>query len=486
MRVRAFSRDAGSAPGLLGSASVYTLGTLVQGAGALLLVPFVTRTLGPTEYGAVAVAVVFSQFAASFVGLGLRAAVLRVFYRREHHGSGAERVLLTTLLAAAGLTGALLLLVTLPLLGATSSALAEPGLLVAAVALTIFSVWTAGVTAVLQAEQRPLAFVGLNLVGAIGGGALGLVLLQSWPRPVVYVLGVAGGWLVAASVGLLLVRPPLRLAPQGLLRWALALSMPTLPHAFALQVIVLSDRLLVERYVGLDEAGRYTLAYLVGFLGGHLVLGINNAWVTRLYGWDWLAGAQQFAGDVRRLGLTAAFAAGAIALVAPWALAVLAPASYAPSQLTVTAVTVAASVPLFFAYLASVAVLFHAEVTRDLLWMAPVAAVANVVLNVALIPRFGPTGAAAATVASYGLLAVVVAAVARHRVAPTGVGRAMVPGIVCGVATCTVAGLLPASGAAGTLSRSAGILTLGAVALFTATRSGVATSATGRTSHEAS
>jgi len=105
---------------------------------------------------------------------------------------------------------------------------------------------------------------------------------------------------------------------------------------------------------------------------------------------------------------------GCVALLAPVALDLVAPASYRVDDLTsVTAVLAVAIVPMLL-YQSHVQVLFQRGRTGTLGWASPLAAVVNIVLTIVLVARWGLIGAAVATVASYCVQAVVIRAAARR------------------------------------------------------------------------
>ncbi len=191
------------------------------------------------------------------------------------------------------------------------------------------------------------------------------------------------------------------------MRNALRVGLPTIPHGLALYLLSAGDRVVVERLEGLSAAGAYYIAYAVGSLAIFLVTALNGAWGPILYGseregrWRFLADS---AVEVTRV---VAFAAGALALGAPIALKLFAPADYDLSGLGDVSALVAASALFYLWYITSYNVIIWRGHTGILAVATPISAVVNLALCAALIPPLGVEGAALATLFSYGLLAVI-------------------------------------------------------------------------------
>jgi len=147
-----------------------------------------------------------------------------------------------------------------------------------------------------------------------------------------------------------------------------------------------------------------------------------------------------------------------------------APPSYDPATLTDVTVLVAASLLPYVLYLSHVHIVFFHRRTGVLALATPVAAAVNVALNVVLIPRWGLGGAALASLLGYGLLAALVAVVARRiQVVPWDLRRWLLAGVV-GVVVVAAALALPASGAVAVTIRAGATVAAAAALLVVARR----------------
>lgn len=146
-----------------------------------------------------------------------------------------------------------------------------------------------------------------------------------------------------------------------------------------------------------------------------LVGALNQAWAPIIYAssdGDRATILRDTSASVHRV---AAFLVCGVALLSPVALRIAAPPEIAEVDglLRVTAV-IAFATMLQVSYLSQVHLLFQHQKTRPLAVITPSVAIANVVANLWLVPRFGLLAAAVTTVASYALQAEMIRRVSRR------------------------------------------------------------------------
>lgn len=436
----------------------------VQLLAYVAVMPIVTRLLDETAYGTVALALVVFQALAAVAPLGLTSVVAWSLYEKE---PDAERRSQRLLVATAGIATVLAAAawVTGPVWSHLFNGLGFDGPLQLAVLLVVPVTVQAAALSIFQAQGRPVAFVATTLVVTVGGQGLGLALLFVRATPSSYLAGVLAGAVAGAVLALALM--PLRTvrpAPIDRVRSAVQHGGPTIAHLLGFMLLALADRVLVERELGIDAAARYQVAYVVGSVGSVVLYGLNNAWAPMVY-------ADADDGRWRTLTTTSVPVAwlvgvlvAAVGLAAPVGLRILAPPSYAPEELAGVATLVAAATLFDFVYLASVMVLFKRKRTAMLLLAMPLAALLNVGLNVVLLPIWGLTAAAAATVAGYALLAGLVGLASRRQAAVPWNRPALAEAGVTGLVGVGLALVLPTSGA-GLVVRLALVAGLAGVAL---------------------
>lgn len=433
---------------LFGRGSVFTIATACQMSAAVLIMPVITRLLSKTEFGHVATSLVVVQILMFLVALGLPSAITLEYFDRRGGLSAARSLVVLSIGVAIVMAAAI------DLLGPVwtrwvFSGLSYHGALRVAVWSTVPMSVVVAAQALLRATDRAAPFIVVTAISTAGAQLLGFCFVTFGAASATsYMLGVGLGLTVAAAAGLVLCGIDLSRVRDGrLIRAALHVGIPTIPHAMGVYLVGAGDRIIIQRLEGLGPVARYQVAYLVGALGLTLAGALNNAWGPLVYGtpadrrWDVLA--ETTAGLYRLAGVVAS----GIAIGAPLALLAVAPGSYHPRALAPVCAVVALSLIPFVGYLSNAYPIFHYRKVWALAWSTPLSAAVNVVLNLVLVPRFGLIGAAYATVLTYGSQALLARRAARKLVTvPWRRGLATRAWAVAltGVA---VGALLPATGA---------------------------------------
>ena len=383
-------------------------------------------------------------------GLGLTVGILRVV---ALEGLQAGRAVLGMSLAAvAAMTAGLV---------ASSSSWAEVfgfGNAHEALLLTVlwsgFSACTWVSVALARAADRLAAVLVVDAIQLAGTQALGLAFAATASdRVTAYLLGVAIAQAVALAAGLCYVRPVVRFWRYRMtLGRALAFSLPVLPLALSTFVLSASDRLVISRDLGPAAVGRYQIAYGLACVALILVGALGTQWLPSLL--------QVRATAARQRAITAARDRLAVMLVPtvlglsagiPEVLRFWVGGSYDVKGLTVVVATVAVSTIPFTLYTCHQLVLLAEGSTSRIAMIMVVSALANVLLNVILVPLLGINGSAYATLLAYAVLWVCTALVTRGAaIGPSPSPRtAGVLVLASGLAGLSL--LLPITGVGGTL-----------------------------------
>ncbi|MDQ1653565.1 MAG: hypothetical protein QOI35_2765, partial [Cryptosporangiaceae bacterium] len=423
--------DRSASRALLGRGSIYTLATAVQLAGAVLVIPALTRVLPKDELGIATVGVVITATIGLLLAAGLPGAITREYFQ----GPEGERNVGAMVTLSAGLS---------VLLGGVAFALGplwagplhgfRPAFMVATATAITYSVIVTG-QAVQRARNQPGRFVLVVALNVVGGQLLGILLVLTVSRTAVaYLAGIAVASVAGAVLSLVWCRPSIRgLGDRVALKRWFAIALPTVPHMAALYLMTAGDRYIVLH--GLNEGGaaEYNVSYQVGALGITLVAAANNAWAPLIYGAPEKTRWQTLAITTADMLRVAAIVAAGLAMAAPLGLWLAAPSGkYDVGALTpVVALTALATVP-YVLYLASAHVLFQRGRTVALIWISPLAVLASLAVKAVVLPRFGLAGIALVTAVAYGLLATLVgwerrklATVPWHRRWPEFVGAAV-------------------------------------------------------------
>ncbi len=392
--------------------AAYTAASILSKFIAVALLPLYTRYLTPADYGAAEVMFAAVVSASIVVRLGTIEALLR-FYYKDDEDPGA---IVATSFAALFWVATAATLVALPFAKPISEALlghkvvvelAREGHSAADLArISIGGLWVLTMFEYLltlfRLEERARAFfvttilnvgvtIGLTVVLIVGKGegARGL-LLGSYASGAAFVLGLI--FVHRRRLSLLVDRP--------LLRRLMRFGLPTMPAELSLYLLNFVDRIIIVRSAGLAEAGLYSLAVKFAQAVNVLVRGFQLAWPPLAY-------SIRDDGEARRAYATivtwfvagCAFVVTGMWLLSRWIVRALAAPEFFGSYKAIGLISTA--VTLYALYMVLVVILGRTGRTGFNFPAAIAGLLANVALNLALVPPLGIVGAGLALVASY-------------------------------------------------------------------------------------
>jgi O-antigen/teichoic acid export membrane protein len=187
-------------------------------------------------------------------------------------------------------------------------------------------------------------------------------------------------------------------------------GLPLVPAALALIAINFGDRFFLAHLADLAEVGRYELGARIASAMVLLLTAFRTAWPAFAYSIEDEEEARRTYGYVLTyLIVVASWVALGLGLLAPWLVRLLAPANevFRPGERVVAPLAFAAA--LYAGYIVVAIGIGRARRTGFNWVVTGIAALVNVALNLVLVPRYGMERAAAATVAAYAVLFVVMA-----------------------------------------------------------------------------
>ncbi len=411
------------------SSSAYLLAALAQKGVAFILLPIYTRRIPTQGYGTLELLSAFSSAVFMVLLFGLPAAVNKCFHRDCRTEERKKQLLPTALI----LSLPILFIGTIPfwyqasrislyLLGTEADALLVRLAILGGLAFSTNTLLLAG----LRAEERAAAY-----------GVLAVVQFTSTMAFNIYFVVVMGmeaeGVLWGNLLGTCIVLPlSLILATQGalfqlnrsLVGPLLVFGVLVLPAAASGWIIDLSDRYLLTRLAGLDEVAVYGVGYKVGMLLQLLVVWpFQLAWPAVSFSISEREDYKQtYAAMLTYLWLILAYAIVGVSIAARVFLPHIVGPGYGSAYLVVPLIALAYGLNGVH-YCVSPGI-HVANKTRTLAALTAMAAVANIGLNLLLIPDYGMMGAAFSTVLAFGLLAVGAIAVGqRYNPVPYEYGR---------------------------------------------------------------
>ena len=390
---------------------IYGLGNVAVQAVGLLTLPVFGRVFSEAEYGVLELATVTLAALAIVADVGLASASQRSWFDYTDEQHLERRVVMSTAiivsLAASGTICAALVLAREPVsewLFAGQQYTTVVVLLAAALPLTIL--------AQLLRELMRLRFrawnymmsasLGAAITGFLGAGAV--LFLDAGLDGVLW--GIVIGTGAAALYGLVVVRADLGASvSSGELRTMLAYGLPLVPAALAVWALTFIDRIMLGRLSDLAQVGEYAVANRVAMP----LLFAVAAFVTAFS--PFILAAHSEEPDKEKqirarvlIYLTAGLVlmALALSLFAREIIEIVAPRfdeAYRATGL------VAAGLVAFGLSTVTMTGLAITRRTGHVAVAAAVAAAVNIGLNLLLIPPWGMSGAAAASLVAYAVLA---------------------------------------------------------------------------------
>ena len=443
--------------------AAYTAASILSKVIAVALLPLYTRYLTTEDYGAAEILFAAVVTASIIVRFGLIEAILRFYYlddedpRRVVKATFAGLFWLSTLGA----------LVALPFAGPLSELLLDPKELPPGVSATelvqiaigglwVLTMWEFMLT-LFRLDERARAFFAttiLNVVAAITLTVVLVVGLDEGARGLLLGSYASGGAFVLVLIALQWRR--LSLWPEpALLRRLFRFGLPTMPAEVSLYALNFVDRLIIVRSLGLAEAGLYSLGVKFAQAVNVLVRGFQLAWPPLAYSIRDDDEARRFYATVVTLFVAGcSFVVAGMWLFSRWIVRALAAPEYFASHEVIG--LIAAAVTLYALYLVLVVILGRTGRTEFNLPAALTALVANVVLNLILVPPLGIVGAGLALVVSYLLvLGLMYAFTQRLFPVPYEWGRLLRVVLTVAALVGLAELLVPTEGAAGLLLRAA-------------------------------
>ena len=388
-------------------------GTAIYGSGEIaiqalnfLLLPLYVDYLSKADYGIIALLATVEAPAKLIFRWGLDGAFMRYWY--DFEDEAARQKLTSTLFFFLLAVNGLLLIASLAAAPLLSEWLLEtPGYTVA-LQLVLLNTFAIGFTFipfhVLRIQKRAAQFSGLSLARSVSTLVLRLALIVGLGYGVMGI--VLADIIVTAVLMLVLVRwfaPLIRpVFSSDVLRTSLKFGLPRVPHGFALQVMSMADRVILQRFTSLDVVGVYAIGVSFGLVPKIALGAFESAWAPFYYATAREPDAKRVFTTVTTYGITVlALMTAGLAAVASDLLHVMTRGRFVEAAPVVG--WTAIGVFFYGVYLLTSIGLNITTNTRYYPVSTAVGAVVNVGLNFLLIPSYGMLGAAWANGASYAV-----------------------------------------------------------------------------------
>lgn len=435
--------------------AAYTASSILSKLVAVFLLPVYTSYLSPSDYGAAEVMLASVIAVSIVIRLGVIEGILRFYYLTDESAEAVVATGFASLFWTATVGAGIALLFAAPisqaLLGHEDAGLAR----LAVLGLWTLTLWEYALT-LLRLDERAKAYFTITIVSVALTipVTVWLVVVERLGADAI-LLGTFGTGAVVLVWRLWQERRRLSLVPdRPLLRRMLRFGFPTMPAELSLYSLNFIDRIVLVRFAGLAEAGLYALA--IKFANAMQVLsrGFQLAFPPLAYSIvDDEEARRAYALILTWFVAVLAFAVTGLWLLAPWLVRALSTPEYFRAHEAVG--LLATGIALYAVYLVLLIILGRTRRTELNFPATAAGTVANVGLNIALVPPLGIVGAGLALIASYVVVLVLMYAFTQRLFPVAYEWRRLL--LVVGLAVAVVGGaeaFLPQSGIAALAGRT--------------------------------
>lgn len=390
---------------------IYLSSSVISKGAPFILLPFLTSYLEPEEFGVLAVFLVINAFYGAVIGMSMHANITKNFFHRTKPDLATIAGNVYFILF---ITTIFYLLVTLLLMLFINNFFSIPikYLLISPV-IAFFGMANQIYLTVLRNEGRAYAFGMFEITNAFFSMAATLFFLiyldYGWPSQV---FGVALTSIVLSVIGVTYLYKNNYLnftfskqESSSILR----LSVPLIPHVIGGTLIAMSDRLFIERMVGLESVALYSIGYSFGMIVSLFVDSLIKAWSPWFY--KQLAKPtyerkKKIVKSTYAYLISIFILALVISIVGKFILPYVVAESYDGASRYILWIALGYAVQgvykIFFPYLV------HISKTGFLAFSTMIAATTNLIFNFILISKYGAIGSAYATILSFAVSALLV------------------------------------------------------------------------------
>ena len=386
--------------------AIYGSGDVAVQILNFLLLPLYVVYLTKADYGVIALLAAVEAPAKLFFRWGVDGAFMRYWYDCED--DAARQRLASTLFFFLLAVNGILLVASVAAAPFLSERLLESPGYTLALQLVLLNTFAIGFTFipfhVLRIQNRAAQFSGLTLARSLSTLLLRLGLIVGLGYGVMGI--VLADVIVTALLMLVLLRwfaPLIRpVFSRDVLRAALKFGLPRVPHGFALQVMSVADRVILQRFTSLEVVGVYSMGVSFGLVPKIALGAFESAWAPFYYATSREPDAKRVFTTVATYGITVlALMTAGLSAIAADLLDVMTGGRFVEAAPVVT--WTAIGVFFYGVYLLTSIGLNITTNTKYYPVSTAVGAAVNVGLNFVLIPSYGMLGAAWANGASYAV-----------------------------------------------------------------------------------
>ena len=385
--------------------AIYGLGGILSRVLAVLLLPLYTSYLGTAGFGKIEQITALTTVLVIVLSAGISSAFFRFYFDSKDPERRIVVVRTTFWFTMAMATVGLILGFAFATPIAHLLSLGDEPWLVRAGAVGLWAQMNySQLTNLFRAEERAVQFVIASIANILITVGMTVLLVVGLDKGAAgAVVGNFIGTLAVYLVLLVYRRYQLGLQfDRQLFREMNRFGLPLVPSALFLWVINFVDRVFVGHYKGISEVGVYSLAVRTSSVVVFLMIAFRLAWPAFAYSIEDDSSARRtYAFVLTYLLFVCCWMSLALGVLAPWLVKILAPSSPAFYRADEAVGVLSFASSAYAGYTVLAIGIGRARRTQFNWIVSGVAAVLNIALNFALIPRYGMMGAAVSTAAAY-------------------------------------------------------------------------------------
>ena len=378
---------------------VYAIPAFISRSLSLFLVPLYTRVLAPSDYGALDLLLAFGNFINLTIALEISQGLARLYF--DAPDADKKTAYSSSAFWFTGVNYTAFLLITLLFAPSLSKLLLGVPGLDNIFRLAMCYIWLNGIFGLAQSqlrwELRSRQFATISLLVTLVTPAASFICIFIFKLKLAGILcGLIAGMIGGLIYGLWNLRGTFRFRfDRVATREMLAYSMPLVPSSISVFVNYYIDRLMIRHYLSLTDVGIYGIGFRLASVTGLLMIGFNGALTPLIYShYREAETPRQLATLFRIFAAFALVVFLGLSLFAKDILWVMTtPAYYSAAYVVIYLVP---SILFAGMYIFAPGIDIEKK-TSIILWINAVGALINVLLNYLLVPLFGISGAAIAT-----------------------------------------------------------------------------------------
>lgn len=377
----------------------YTFSSVLLKAVSIITAPIFTRLLSTEDYGITSIFIAWSNIIMIFTGLCLTYS----FGRAKIDYSYQFDEYISSIQTLGSLVAVAFFMISILFSDFLASIMGIDRILV--VIMFLYLIFAPSVEYVLSKyryEYRYKENIGITIINTIGAVLFSITFIFLFPKQPYYGR-IIGTLLPMFILGIVFYFKILKeghiLFKKEYWKYALKISLPMIPHALAMVVLVQIDRIMIMYFCGSSYAGIYSFAYSYAILLAIFTNAIGQAWLPWFNEKFHNGQFDSIKSANKSLNYLACLLTLGFIVIAPEVLKLLGPEAYWDGKWVVSSIAIGTLYQYFYSNY--VGIELYLKKTPLISIGSIMAAILNVVLNWLFIPQFGYIAAGYTTLVGY-------------------------------------------------------------------------------------